>query len=249
MLLLLLLTAHLMGDFICQSSKLAEEKQDEFSKLLFHSIMYAGIIGFALGTSVTISGAIIPFAIIITTHFIIDWIRISIEKRVDDNYKLHLFFVDQVLHILMIVLVYFLFNLSTQIGSILLLLVKSFGFEIVNNVMVYLLIYIIILQPSAVVIKKVFFHISKEDINFDHNSQLSQTKNAGYLIGILERVIIVTLVLQGQISTIGLVLAAKSLARFRQLEDKDFAERYLVGTLISVAISIVATLFLKSKLI
>ncbi|HZK72111.1 MAG TPA: DUF3307 domain-containing protein, partial [Clostridia bacterium] len=61
---------------------------------------------------------------------------------------------------------------------------------------------------------------------------------SGYLIGVLERVIILTLGLNGQIGAIGFVLAAKSLARFNQLNDKSFAEKYLVGTLLSVAIAL-----------
>lgn len=72
-----------------------------------------------------------------------------------------------------------------------------------------------------------------------------QVQNAGYLIGILERIIIATLVLQNQISAIGFILAAKSLARFKQLEDKDFAEKYLVGTLVSVTIALVITIMVR----
>ena len=42
----------------------------------------------------------------------------------------------------------------------------------------------------------------------------------------LEREIILILGLMGQFGAIGFVLTAKSLARFRQLEDKEFAEKY-----------------------
>jgi hypothetical protein len=44
--------------------------------------------------------------------------------------------------------------------------------------------------------------------------------------------------LNGQLGAIGFVLAAKSLARFNQLNDKSFAEKYLVGTLLSVVIAL-----------
>jgi hypothetical protein len=49
--------------------------------------------------------------------------------------------------------------------------------------------------------------------------------------------------LSGQVGAIGFVIAAKSLARFKQLEDKDFAERYLLGTLLSVLIALVCIIF------
>ena len=44
----------------------------------------------------------------------------------------------------------------------------------------------------------------------------------------------------GQLGAIGFVLAAKSLARFKQLDDRDFAEKYLVGTLLSVLIALLS---------
>jgi hypothetical protein len=61
----------------------------------------------------------------------------------------------------------------------------------------------------------------------------------GAVIGILERLIVVALVLVGQYAAIGLVVTAKTIARFRQLEDRQFAEYYLLGTLASIATAIV----------
>lgn len=49
----------------------------------------------------------------------------------------------------------------------------------------------------------------------------------------------------GLYGSIALVLTAKSLARFKQLENKEFAEKYLVGTLISLIIAILALLVIK----
>lgn len=65
---------------------------------------------------------------------------------------------------------------------------------------------------------------------------------SGYLIGVLERVIVLTLGLNGQMGAIGFVLTAKSLARFKQLEVKGFAEKYLVGTLLSMGIALLCIL-------
>jgi hypothetical protein len=68
---------------------------------------------------------------------------------------------------------------------------------------------------------------------------------SGRIIGNLERLIVATLVCLGQYGAIGLVLAAKSLARFPQLsESRDFAEYYLIGTLVSMAVAIGAGLVL-----
>ncbi len=56
----------------------------------------------------------------------------------------------------------------------------------------------------------------------------------GRIIGVLERAILLTLLLWNQFGALGLVLAAKALARFRGLEDRDFAEYFLAGTLASL---------------
>ena len=60
----------------------------------------------------------------------------------------------------------------------------------------------------------------------------------GAVIGILERLIVGALVLVGQYAAIGLVVTAKTIARFRQLEDRQFAEYYLLGTLASIATAV-----------
>ena len=64
---------------------------------------------------------------------------------------------------------------------------------------------------------------------------------AGALIGILERLIVFVLGIMGQFGAIGFVIAAKSLARYKQLEDKSFAEKYIVGTLLSSLIAIICS--------
>ena len=73
----------------------------------------------------------------------------------------------------------------------------------------------------------------------------NESDNVGALIGMLERVVILLLGALGLYGSIALVLTAKSLARFKQLEDKNFAEKYLVGTLISLTIAILALLIVK----
>ena len=70
----------------------------------------------------------------------------------------------------------------------------------------------------------------------------AQVARVGATIGVLERVLIVVFVLTGTEAAIGFVVAAKTLARFRLLDDRDFAEYYLLGTLASVAVAILTAL-------
>lgn len=71
---------------------------------------------------------------------------------------------------------------------------------------------------------------------------LGASARVGSTIGVLERILIVVFVLTGTEAAIGFVVAAKTLARFRLLDDRDFAEYYLLGTLASVAVAIVTAL-------
>ena len=74
------------------------------------------------------------------------------------------------------------------------------------------------------------------------------TARVGATIGVLERILIVVFVLTGSEAAIGFVVAAKTLARFRLLDDRDFAEYYLLGTLSSVAVAIVTALIARAAL-
>jgi hypothetical protein len=68
----------------------------------------------------------------------------------------------------------------------------------------------------------------------------------GRAIGYLERSIVLLLILSGNAPAIGFVLAAKALARFSQLNEREFAEYVLIGTLISMGVTIVVGLILMA---
>jgi hypothetical protein len=69
-------------------------------------------------------------------------------------------------------------------------------------------------------------------------TEIAKAVMTGKTIGILERALIFIFVSTGNLSSIPFIVTAKSLARFRQLNDRDFAEYYLIGTLFSVLIAL-----------
>ncbi|WP_210404896.1 hypothetical protein [Hahella sp. CCB-MM4] len=72
-----------------------------------------------------------------------------------------------------------------------------------------------------------------------------QEYNAGRIIGILERwIIMVVILVTNQLSVVAFIMAAKSFARFKQLDEKVFAEYVLVGTLLSTFLTLVVALAL-----
>jgi hypothetical protein len=70
--------------------------------------------------------------------------------------------------------------------------------------------------------------------------------NRGRVIGLLERALIYFFVLSGQFGAIGFTLAAKGFTRFKELENRAFAEYVLIGTLLSSSLAMAAGLWAKS---
>ncbi len=70
----------------------------------------------------------------------------------------------------------------------------------------------------------------------------------GRAIGNLERLLLTTFVLFGQYAALGFVLAAKSIARFKDLDKRNFAEYYLVGTLASASVTVAVGLAMRALL-
>jgi hypothetical protein len=70
----------------------------------------------------------------------------------------------------------------------------------------------------------------------------------GATIGALERLLIVVFVLVNAEAAVGFVIAAKTIARFKQLDDRGFAEYYLLGTLASVSVAFLSAVIAKAAL-
>ena len=73
----------------------------------------------------------------------------------------------------------------------------------------------------------------------------------GTIIGILERMLILLLGFTNAIGGIGFVIAAKTMVRYGQFDDKDtefhksFRTKYLIGTLTSVLLALIGYLILS----
>jgi hypothetical protein len=70
----------------------------------------------------------------------------------------------------------------------------------------------------------------------------------GATIGAFERLLIVAFILVNATAAVGFVIAAKTIARFKQLDDRGFAEYYLLGTLASVSVAIGSAMVAQAAL-
>ena len=72
----------------------------------------------------------------------------------------------------------------------------------------------------------------------------AQLQDAGLYIGWLERFLVLTAICMQAPMIVGLILTAKSVARFPEFQKAKFAEYFLVGTLLSLALAVSAGLIL-----
>ncbi len=86
-------------------------------------------------------------------------------------------------------------------------------------------------------------HNTCEDNNIDKKEY-----NTGRIIGMIERILIFFFVLADQYAAIGFIIAAKGFTRFKELDNRDFAEYVLIGTLLSSLSAITIALLIKSML-
>lgn len=113
-------------------------------------------------------------------------------------------------------------------------------FIINHNIFRMILLTLTITKPANVIFKKLF-HKYSDSIISDKKEINNTEEGAGALIGNLERILSVIFLYLGQISAIGLIYTAKSIARFKQIEEnRRFAEYYLIGTLYSILYAIVS---------
>ncbi len=245
---LLLGVAHGLGDYLLQPDGLARKKEKDLRFLLLHGLLYALAMGamFLFGFSGPVWAA---WGIAALSHLGIDLLRLRIARGKGRSalFQLLSFCLDQALHLGVLAGLWALLLRSHTAGA----LAAWSGTAWLRPVLVYGAIFCVIWKPAAILIR-LFFAWFAPVAGEDPGAGATETQalpGSGELIGKLERLIIAVLVLRGQFGAIGFVLTAKSVARFKLIEqDRGFAERYLVGTLLSASIALLSAL-LGAKLL
>lgn len=235
--LLILGTAHVLGDFYLQTEKIAKRKEEKYVGVLLHCLEYCGA---SLLVILPIFSVDLILAVMCmgVSHFVVDTVKYILLRKKKVKMSCKLFVIDQLVHIAgIVVLVYLMVIFDFSIGrwgivkSILVTL--NCDAEIIMRwVLAILLIHI----PTNIFIQKFTGDYKpKEKEQF-----ITVDKKVGRRIGTIERLIMLILLAMNQYSAIGFILTAKSVARYDKIaKDEKFAEYYLLGTLISTLCVIV----------
>jgi len=233
--LLRLIIAHLLADFVFQTDAIVKGKKNKGlgSVNFYLHLLFVGILNYVLLAQWTNWYA--PLILLII-HGIIDLAKIKLNK---DNAWVYMG--DQLLHILSIVVVWFLLT-ENSLVNLINQSIEYYSWS--NKYLTICIVYILISLPSGVLIG----YLTKkwqEDLATNGDESL---KSAGKWIGMIERFLILSFILINQWTPIGFLLAAKSVFRFGDLKggkEQKKTEYILVGTLLSFSIAIFLGLFLR----
>ena len=246
--LLRLLIAHCLTDFFLQPDHWIADKKSRTwgSKFLWYHALLTGIVAWILLGNFQQWWVALGIAI---THVLIDGVKLSLGNR---NKKIGtefgLFVTDQLMHVSVIIFAWLWIidgwnKWSLMIREILpnyRILLRFFG-------------YLVMTAPVGFVIQFLTRRWAAEINSGD------SLKDAGRWIGILERILILTLVYIHEFGAIGFLITAKSLLRVvdkpfvpgnepsltKPFSPRKHTEYVLIGTFLSFAIAILTGLFIN----
>ena len=245
-LLLRLIIAHLLTDFFLQQDRWVKEKKEKnwTSKYLWLHGLLTGIVVWILLWDNRLWWAALSIALI---HTVIDGLKNQYDhrtrKRKDPEGKteFRLFVIDQLCHLLALFGIWLLMIRGwDRLCQTLKMILPDY------RILLRMAGYLIILEPVGYFIGFFTKRWSKE-LNMQDS-----LKDAGKWIGMMERLLILTLVYIGQFAAIGFLIAAKSLLRVIDKPDssnkepgfappfspRKHTEYVLIGTFLSFAISL-----------
>lgn len=229
-LLLRLIVAHLVADFLLFPSKWEEKKALKKQYSIFFYVH-----GFIYGLTTYVLLAewdnwSIPLCLTIA-HLLIDmW-------RMNNKESTVIFLLYHLIHSLVIFIAWAL--LVGDIGTIGNIVAGYFNN---TNVWVMLMGYLVVIWPMRYAIALATQRWRKEIQN-------EGLMDAGKWIGQIERILILTFVFINKFEAIGFLITAKSIFRFSEInKERKEAEYILIGTLLSFALSIVWGLLLQMLL-
>ena len=236
---LILLILHFIGDFYFQTSRIAKCKNANTgencnscksckAKALFnnkfviiHTLLYAAPFLF-LFLMTKWTNALIIIAAVLVSHYVIDLVACCLNKKTKQT---PVFVVDQLLHTVVLFAAYKLFEINSCLLE----------YELFVKIAFAVLFLVV---PSSVFINKLF-----QDLFPD--SEKGKIFDVGSIIGMLERALVLIFACFNDFAAIAIIITVKTWARSGDLKEKEFRNKYLLGTLASLVLALIAFLIIK----
>lgn len=240
MIFLQLLCAHVVADFYLQSYKMCVCKLQLLTGKgwicqIGHAFVH-GLLAYIFVSDWT--HWLLPLLVFVS-HLIIDVLKdICLSKLqykpndIKSNWECVLFFIDQVLHILVLCMLLKHVDIAEQ--------TVMYCNILDTKVLTCIIAYLIVLKPTSILIGK--FTQRWQSVLLDSKG----LHDAGMWIGYIERVLALTFMLLGTYEALGFLIAAKSLLRFQETDTKR-TEYVLIGTLLSFGVAVLLGVIINSE--
>jgi Protein of unknown function (DUF3307) len=231
-LLLRLIVAHLLTDFVLQPTAWVNQKKQKkhrSGKLYLH-VLVAGAIAYLF--SGLWHNWWLPLAIMIS-HFLIDLWKLNRPGN------LTYFLLDQFFHILVIIALWI--GISFDLHT-----VWAYLSALAQNTKFWLLVtgYVLVTWPLGYIIG-----MATEKWRDAAEVNKEGLAKAGVWIGFFERLLILTFIISNQFAAVGFLIAAKSILRFSDKENTQKKTEYvLIGTLMSFAVAAIIGIVITKSL-
>lgn len=220
-----LLVAHVLGDFHFQTQEISDMKTRSLPILAKHLAIHAAVL-FLLPLLLFGWGSLpelwLQLLLVWLSHSLLDGLKFYLN-RFEKLTEEILYITDQLLHILAILF------LGEHVFS------PNLALNMINlDLLKWGLLLLVISKPANVTFKIIFQ-------KYHFKTDAETIPGAGAIIGDLERILSAVFLAMNQMAAIGFIYTAKSIARFKEIEEnKGFAEYYLIGTLFSILFVVVA---------
>jgi hypothetical protein len=268
---------------------MVQDKLKSIKKHILHHIIINGLVlsctWFLFHQEMNPFQAILwPGLFITGTHFAIDLLKIKLVDRYtesDNLNKLWFFIIDQLLHLIMILVslqLFFGLTLLSVLDRFIGLIMMDGGkLDILTTILFVIIVLILGTTVSGHIIRILLGSLPGQLLTFEGKYTFkNELKETGYpkrgsgerglseqysymifnkhdlsrgkLIGYIERLLVILLTYYGSYPAIAFIVTAKSIARFKQMDDRDWAEYFLLGTLTSMFLGILFGILLREVL-
>ena len=260
---LLLLLGHFIADFMFQTGTIANNRcSGTKTEILKWNAIHSGI-HFAV-YSVLLFGrwnfkAFFIVFILSLLHLAVDLLKsFLISIRPFTKYSIANFLLDQMFHIILIYFIVYKININEFMPEILKWLSKFNSTDVLfpRKVILTLLLLVAGLWAAGIFISKIYEYITyrpyKKCIDSGMIIKLNAQKkdrlspDISFMVGILERLLIICSIVMGLQEVIGFVLATKSIARFKEFDDKNFVINFIIGSFMSFLIAIIIGVVIRN---
>ncbi|MDO4554922.1 MAG: DUF3307 domain-containing protein [Lachnospiraceae bacterium] len=238
-----LIILHLIGDFYLQTSKIAQCKNSKqrsecidcqgckvdswinLKYLMIHSFVYVVpfVMLYFIVDSIGQLKVTIIILLLLIIHGCIDLGACFFYKK---KKQTMVFLIDQFLHIVPLWCIYYFIPFQCNLSS------YTFVIKII-------FMGLTLIMPCSVLINKLFEDIYPETVTMD-------IFDIGSVIGIMERILTIIFSCFGNFAAIAIIITVKTWARTNDLKETEFRNKYLLGTLTSLVLSLLIFLVYKS---